>query len=219
MEVQLDAWKRSLRNGNRRVGWKIGINAVGAQQQLGITSPVVGFLTTATTLDDGGSCPIAAGGSYMVEAEVALRLGRDVAPDAAEETAFGAIEAIAPAMEIVDFSRSKDGIAEILGHNIFHAGVVFGRWLDPSLEFEPSALEPLLLRNGNVGRKSEPALAPRSYGSVLSVVAARLADCGERLRKGDRVISGSYNQPLPVSPGDSVRAEFGRLGRVAITFS
>jgi 2-keto-4-pentenoate hydratase len=39
---------------------------------------------------------------------------------------------------------------------------------------------------------------------------------GERLRAGDRVITGSVVQ-LQVAPGDEVIADFGTLGRVGVT--
>src|SRR5262245_15926304 len=61
MEVQLARWRAVLARGGVRVGWKIGVNEPALQRRLGLTGPVVGHLTLATTLVPGEAHSLAGG--------------------------------------------------------------------------------------------------------------------------------------------------------------
>ena len=63
-------------------------------------------------------------------------------------------------------------------------------------------------------------LVPEHPGELLVFVAGFLEAFGEELRAGDLVLSGSYlGSALPVQPGSSVRAHFGLLGDVEVSFA
>ena len=47
---------------------------------------------------------------------------------------------------------------------------------------------------------------------MVEAVAARLADAGEELRPGDRIITGVLAPPHEASPGDTVRLELDARG-------
>jgi 2-keto-4-pentenoate hydratase len=48
-------------------------------------------------------------------------------------------------------------------------------------------------------------------------VAATLARYGECLETGDWLILGTLVRPIPVHAGDVIEADFGPIGRVAVT--
>ena len=50
-------------------------------------------------------------------------------------------------------------------------------------------------------------------------LAERLATVGQRIRKGDVVLSGSFIRPLEAPPGSRIDADFGPFGHVAIAFA
>jgi 2-keto-4-pentenoate hydratase len=52
----------------------------------------------------------------------------------------------------------------------------------------------------------------------LTWIAEDLRSCGHRLRAGELVTTGTTTAPVPVGPGDEVRAAFGELGEVAFRF-
>jgi 2-oxo-hept-3-ene-1,7-dioate hydratase len=52
----------------------------------------------------------------------------------------------------------------------------------------------------------------------VALVADTLADHGERLRPGDRILSGAFTRPLPVAAGDRVAGVVEPLGRVEVRF-
>jgi 2-keto-4-pentenoate hydratase len=50
-------------------------------------------------------------------------------------------------------------------------------------------------------------------------MGGRLAAAGERLRAGDRIITGVIAPPAPVEAGDRVRLELESLGAVELAFA
>jgi hypothetical protein len=173
-----------------RVGWKLGI---GERERLG--GIAVGHLTSATVLPPGAVFH-AEGGDLRADAEIAVRMGAD-----------GAVEGYATALELVDLAGPQDAYRAI-AENVFHRAVAFGPWLDDL----PVQLVGALAINGDVRRS-----CPAGLDLQERVDEARrvLEAAGERLRPGDKVITGNIVQ-VPVAPGDRVEAEIGPLGKVAL---
>ncbi len=216
MKAQLDRLTQATAAGVPRIGWKIGINDHARQQQLGIDGPVVGVLDGERTFRSGEACGLAPGALAAAEAEVAVWLKRDVRNDESADRARTAIAAMAPAIELVDYQRPRGSLAEILAHSIFHFAVVFGEEQPFTWERVPEGSWPQLLRNGTPVADRDPALVPDDLGEIVRHVARLLAQHGERLRAGDRVICGSFVQPQPVEAGDQIAVDFGPLGWVEV---
>jgi 2-keto-4-pentenoate hydratase len=65
-------------------------------------------------------------------------------------------------------------------------------------------------------RERASSASSRDYAEAVRSVAALLGAMGERLRAGDRLITGAVVQ-VPVAPGDEVVADLGTLGRSQLT--
>jgi hypothetical protein len=174
-----------------RVGWKYGS---GEREQIG-GDHVVGHVTSATTLADGD---VYRGGGEKLQAdvEVAVEIG-----DGGEPARY------AVALEICDIAGDLS-VEELVVANDYHRAVAFGRF---AAKLPPGA-EGALHVNGE-----QRAAAPASEHVDARVAAVErvLRSVGERLRAGDRVITGLIAN-TPVQPGDEVVAELGALGRVGL---
>jgi 2-keto-4-pentenoate hydratase len=53
---------------------------------------------------------------------------------------------------------------------------------------------------------------------ALTWVANELASYAGGLRAGDLVITGTCVEPVPITPGERLRVDFGRLGAIAAAF-
>ncbi len=62
----------------------------------------------------------------------------------------------------------------------------------------------------------DPAAPTGDVAEVVRLTAELLAACGERLRPGEIVITGSVVPPVPLAPGQRLRAELHPLGAVAV---
>jgi 2-keto-4-pentenoate hydratase len=203
MRDQVASRRRTLDAGARPLGWKVGFNIPEIQERLGIDRPVAGYLSTAGFVEAGGTWPIAGGERVAAEPEVAV----EIAPDG------GSIAALLPALEIVDPPDLDLPLERILARNVFHRGVVFG----PRVEVEA----PGAARVARNGEQLEAVAAERTAApleAMVEVIGSRVADAGERLQPGDRIITGAITPPLPVVPGERVRLELENLGSVELSF-
>jgi len=202
VEAQLSAWRAALEGGAERVGWKLG---TGDRERIG-PGPVVGHLTSATQLVPGGVFDAAGASALHADAEVALTLARDVPPgDAADD----AIARYGVALELVDLGGSDDP-EQIVASNVFHRAFALGSLDRPPPV--PASVTARLLVNGDVRGE---AAAAHDQAELVQAVAEVLGAVGERLRAGDRLITGSVVQ-VPVQPGDEVVADMRGLGRVRV---
>jgi 2-keto-4-pentenoate hydratase len=193
-----------LAQGAEPIGWKVGFNVPATQERLGIDGPVAGFLTTDTLLEDGATWSIEDDGEVIVESEVALEVGSD----------GRSIAALFPALELADQPDLDLEIEQILAGNVFHRAVAFG----PRVETrEPGAAR--ILVNGAEQHTVPAEETVERLRAMVEAVARRLADAGEELRPGDRIITGIIAPPHEAKPGDTVRLELDALGGVGLRFS
>jgi hypothetical protein len=171
--------------------------AIPADGSDGNDAIAVGHLTSTTTLENGGT--YAGGGQNLyADVEVAVEIG-----------AAGEISSYGVALE---FCNLADGgtSEEVVAKNDYHRAVAFG----PFVEELPAQLEAVLFVNGE-RRSAAPAPTPTEIADRVAAVNRVLEAVGERLRPGDRVITGLIVNG-PVSPGDEVVAELVPLGCVQL---
>jgi 2-keto-4-pentenoate hydratase len=217
MAAQLQALDEHLALGMPRLGWKVAINDPAMQRRLGLDGWVTGFLRGDRVFRSTDTYAIADGAMVLIEAEIAIRVGCEVPPDASVADGEAAIAAIAPAIELVDYARPMTGLATMLGHSVFHDAVVFGDERPPVVGSVAGPLAgPTVRCRGETVRVSDPALDPGPLGALVARVAAFLGAHGAALLAGDRIISGTFTQPLPVVTGDDVEVDFGALGGVSL---
>ena len=212
LEAQLELRREALERGAQAVGWKIGLNDPAVQERLGLSEPVIGFLTSETAVSPGATVSLTGARRPALEAEIAIELRRDVEPGAAPDAALGAIESLGPALELIDPEPPFDEIEGIVAGNVFHRAVAFG---PTRQDVALSGVEATVLVNG------EPrgsAAARVDLAGTIGLVADLLGACGERLRAGQRIIAGALFAAVRVEPGDFVEAGFGPLGELGLRF-
>ena len=188
-----------LAAGAEHLGWKVGFGSPAGMAALGIDRPLVGFLTSDRLLASGAAVSLAGWTRPLFEAEVAVRLGEDLGPDATAADALSAVDGWATAIELADLDRAPDDIEEILAGNVYHRHVLLGE-LGPDRAGPDFAVN----RNGvEVTRTSDPEELVGELGWVLSTTASTLAAAGGALRAGDVVITGSVIAPVPVAAGET----------------
>ena len=216
MAVQVAALRAALAAGMPRAGWKIGLNFPEVQKRLGLDGSAVGWLDGRHILSSGSPYTAAAGAKLHIEAEVCLRLGVDVSASATPAQARAAIAAVAPALELVDYALSWDGIEAIVGHSMFHAATVLGGFAPLADWPELGTSLPLVSIAEEEVARARGDLVPVDLGAVVVRAASCLAGVGESLRGGDLLLSGSYTNPLRAPRNALVTASFGPLGSVSI---
>ena len=209
-----------LQAGAKVVGWKVGFGAPAAMQKLRIAAPLVGFILDRGMLAPGAAVSLAGWQKPVAEPEIAVRIGRDVPPDADDATARAAIAALGPAIEVADADGPMDDVEAVLACDIFQRHVIIGP-ADPSRA--GARLDGL---RGHVNRSGQRTDAPTDLeantGALVSIVrhvAATTAHFADGLRAGHFIIAGSVVPPLFVAPGESLSFELAPVGAVSVEFT
>ena len=217
MRRQLQTWRNTVANHQQRLGWKTGFTLPADQQRLNLPSAMVGFLSRERCYRSGEHYRAPPGALLLVEPEVALQMGADVAAGASAEQARAAIAAYTAALELVDTTRSVDDDMEaILAGNLFHEGVVLAPSRLPARDYRREHLIISLRINGREVRTLEPARVPGDFSAIVIAVANTLAAHGEQLQQGDWIITGAATQPAAVAVGDEIEVDMGVLGKLVL---
>jgi 2-keto-4-pentenoate hydratase len=217
--TQLVTWRETLSGGAGRTGWKLGLGSPELMEKLGIPAPLVGFLTSRTTLPSGASVSLEGTVKPGIEPEVSLNIGRDLPPDADRDSLRRGIDSLSVALEFVDLDRALDEVETVAAENIFHRGVVFGL---PSRGESPTTildnLQVQILANGATVRAAEKGPDFEQMVDLVAHVNGTLSVFGEHLKAGDRIIAGTLTPIYSPSRGERVQVAITGLGEIEINF-
>jgi 2-keto-4-pentenoate hydratase len=220
MAAQLERRRALLAEGAEPLGWKVGFGSPQMLERFQIPAPVVGFLTSASLVEPDSAYSLAGWTKPVVEPEIAVHIGRDLAPGADRGETQAAIAALAPALELADVDRPFEDLEAILGENIFQRGVVLGPSDPAGAGGDASSITARVLKDGEeVDATDDPQAFAGDVVDVVRHVAGYLAVFGERLRAGEVVITGSVVPAVPVTPGERIELDLPPLGRVGVSFA
>jgi 2-oxo-3-hexenedioate decarboxylase len=215
--VQALSVARRQTRGEKRAGYKMGLTSRAKMQQVGVSEVIWGRLTDAMRVEEGGELSRARYVHPRAEPEIAFIMRRPLEGRVTAAEALAAVEAVSPAIEIID-SRYKDfrfALPDVIADNSSSSGFLLGAWHRPDTDVANLGL--LVEVDGQVVQVgSSAAILGHPLRSL--VAAARLvAAAGERLEPGDIVLAGGATAAHPLSPGQYVRAEFEAIGSVSFT--
>ncbi|WP_298746456.1 fumarylacetoacetate hydrolase family protein [uncultured Brevundimonas sp.] len=215
--VQAMSIQRRIDRGERLVGIKMGLTSLAKMAQMGVSDVVWGRLTDAMTVRNGDVVDLAGLIHPRVEPEVAFLMKHALSGPATREEALAAIEAVCPALEIIDsrYENFRFDLADVIADNASSARYVLGEWRAPTLEVADRlmtmSIDGLTVRTGS---------SSDILGHPLDSLAAgaRLVEqSGLRLEPGWIVLAGGATAAEPLSPGRTIRLDVEGLGSVQFT--
>jgi 2-keto-4-pentenoate hydratase len=209
------------------VGRKIGATSEAVQRQLGVDQPDFGYLLSDMDVSDGATgTPISMRTLLQprVEAEVAFRLAKDIAPadeaDITIEAVRDAVEVALPSLEIVDSRIAEwqigftDTVADNASSGLFVVGTD-GRALD---DIEPRDVVMSLTINGEERSAGTGAACLGDPLEALRWLAVQAHRFGDPLKAGQLVLSGALGPFVPFAPGDEVVASISGFAPLHVVF-
>ena len=217
--VQFELLKRRRAHGDVHVGWKVGLTSRAMQLQQGVHEPCLGHLVDAGHVSSPAMFRFDDLMAPGFENELCIRLGAPLDGGATAEAARVAVDAIAPAIEVVEKRGvfNADLPLAFAGNAQQHAFVT-GDFVPLAGDVDPAAIEVEVIVNG---RSQECALGAEVLGSPINSVvwlARKLASFGHGLHPGDLIMSGSFTRQYAIAKDDRIRAVFGGLGAVEVEF-
>jgi len=216
-EIQRASIARRIGRGETTIGIKLGFTSRAKMIQMGVDSLIWGWLTDSMLEEDGGRVALDRFIHPRVEPEVCFLTSRDIDRPLTALEAGGYLEAVAPAMEIID-SRYRDfkfTLEDVVADNCSSAGLVIGPW---SRRFDS-------LRNAGVamrvnGRLVQAGSTAAILGDPLRsiVQASRLiAQNGLSLPAGSLIMAGAATAAHALEPKVHVHCVVSGLGSTEFT--
>ena len=207
--------------GAAAVGYKIGLTTRRMQEMCGIDSPIAGVVLADRVYASGAVLKASTFRRLGVEFEIAVRLGRDLAADGRApglEDVAAAVDAVGPAMEIVD-DRAADyaglDVLSLIADNSWQAGVVLGDFVRPWPDL--AGVEGVVSVDGKVADHGFGRDVLGHPFHSVAWLAGHLGEQGSVLRAGDIVMTGSLVTTRFPDRASAFRFEAAGLGAVELT--
>jgi len=219
--VQLGVLGRALQGGETHAGWKIGLSAEAIRAMYNVKDPAFGYLLASRHFPSGHSFRGADMRKPAIEAELCFTFKQDVrGPGVTREQILLALDAVAPAFEIVDLRGNMAADLPLgVADNVAQWAYVTAVQVQPyPRHLELGEVTVTVTRNGETVMQGRGVEVIDNQLASLAWLANQLAAYGAWLTAGQCVMTGSFTKPLPVTPGERWEASFSSVGSVSTTF-
>lgn len=217
--IQLGILRRRIALGERHAGWKVGLTAAAMRAQMKVHEPCFGFLLASGNVASGHAFRYRDLIAPGVENELCLTFGATLrGPGVTFAQARAAIGAVAPALEVIE--TRGDFAADLpltMADNAQQKAFVTGA---------PCVLGANDLSQARVSVYIDDVLRDQASGAevmgnpinAIVWLANKLAEFGQAIEAGQRVISGSFTRQYRLAAPARVRSVFEPFGTVEAQF-
>jgi 2-oxo-3-hexenedioate decarboxylase len=219
--IQAAILARKLARGRKVVGLKAGLTSLAKMRQMGVTSPVFGWMTDDYAVPHGGEVKTAELIHPKVEPEIAFVLKKPLrGPGCHIAAVLEATDFVLPGIEVID-SRYKDfkfDLKSVVADNTSATKFVVGG--------VPVAVGAVDLRTvGIVMEKNGEPVAFGAGAAVLGHPATAIAELanhlgryGQEIPAGTLILSGGITEAVPVRAGDHICLHVQGMGSTSLRF-
>jgi 2-oxo-hept-3-ene-1,7-dioate hydratase len=218
--ISTEVINRKIAAGAKLIGHKVGLTSKAMQRSSQIDEPDYGHLLDSMMIADGARMAHENFCLPRVEVELAFILGKTLrGPGVGLPDVLRATECVVPAIEIVD-ARLQDPrkIFDTVADNGAAAGIVIGGRPVGPLDLDLRWVGGIMYRNAEI---EETGLAAGVLGHPalgVSWLANKLGQHGVALEPGHLILAGSFTRVVFARKGDTLHADFGQLGGIAVQF-
>jgi 2-oxo-hept-3-ene-1,7-dioate hydratase len=218
--ISTEVNNRKIAAGAKLIGHKVGLTSKAMQRSSQINEPDFGYLLDDMMIADGASIAHENFCLPRVEVELAFVLGKPLrGPGIGLTDVLRATEYVVPALEIVD-ARLQDPrkIFDTVSDNGAAAGIVVGgRPVGPT-EVDLRWVGGIMYRNAEIEETGVAAGVLGHPALGVAWLANKLGQHGVSLEAGHLVLAGSFTRVVFARKGDTLHADFGELGGIAVQF-
>ncbi len=219
--IQDEIRRRKEARGNKTAGLKCGLTSFAKMKQMGVETPVFGFVSDYMSRPDGGDIKISELIHPKVEAEICIVTKAPLkGPGCHVAAVMAAVDFVLPAVEVID-SRYRDfkfDLKSVIADNTSSSRFVIGgrpRDLD---ELDLRTLGVVLEINGEIKTMAAGAAVMGHPLAAVAMLANHLGARGQEIPAGTFVMTGGVTEAVAVKAGDSVNVRFQDIGSVSMRF-
>src|SRR5712671_604611 len=212
--------QHKIKGGAKLIGHKVGLTSKAMQRSSQIDEPDYGHLLDYMMIPDGSKIAHATYCRPRVEIELAFILGRQLkGPGIGLPEVLRATEYVVPAIEIVD-ARLQDPrkIFDTVADNGAGAGIVIGGRPVGPMDVDLRFVGGIMYRNSEIEETGVAAGVLGHPALGVAWLANKLGSHGVSLEPGHIVLAGSFTRVVFAQKGDTLHADFGPLGGIAVQF-
>jgi 2-oxo-3-hexenedioate decarboxylase len=213
--------QRKIARGEKVVGLKLGLTSHAKMKQMGVETPVYGFLMDTFVAQDAAAIPMAELLHPKVEPEIAFFIKDAIrGPGCNIGTVLAATAFVMPAIEVID-SRFKDfkfDLVSVVADNTSATRFIVGGKATPVENLDLATLGVVLEKNGKVELVGAGAAVVGNPATAVAMLANHLAATGEEIPAGSIILSGGITEALAVKAGDDIALHVQGLGMVSTRF-
>ena len=213
---------RHLQRGARVIGLKAGLTSHAKMKQMGVETPVFGFLVDEYSVLEGAEVKVSELIHPKVEPEIAFVLKHALrGPGCHIGAVLAATDFVLPGIEVID-SRYRDfkfDLKSVVADNTSAARfVVGGQPLRPS-EVDLRTVGVVLEKNGEPVALGAGAAVLGHPAAAIAMLANHLGARGQEIPAGSVILSGGITEAVAVAAGDNVCLRVQGMGSVSLRFA
>ncbi len=210
-----------LKGSEEQAGWKIGFTSPAVRAHFNSDVPVFGYLLASRGYTSGLSFSFGEMIAPSIESELCFTLAKPLkGPGVTAVQVRDALAAVAPAFEILE--ARGDMAADLplgIADDVLQWAWVTGPEVRPyPKELVPGEVRAQITRSGVTVEDVLGKNVIDNQHESIAWLANELAKHGAGLKTGQRILSGSFHKPIPISRGDRWEARFSGLGAAAARF-
>jgi 2-oxo-3-hexenedioate decarboxylase len=219
--IQDELRRRKVARGQRVIGLKAGLTSHAKMKQMGVSTPVFGFMTDDYAVPDGGECKVSELIHPKVEPEIAFVTKTELrGPGCHIGTVLAATDFVMPGIEVID-SRYRDfkfDLKSVVADNTSAARFVVGGQPMSVNDCDLRTIGVVMEKNGIPVAFGAGAAVMGHPAAAIAALANLLAERGECIPAGTLILSGGITEAVAVQAGDNVTLRVQGMGSTSIRF-
>lgn len=213
---------RKIARGNQVVGLKMGLTSRAKMKQMGVETPVYGFLVDYFSVPEGDTIDTNVLIHPKIEPEIAFITKRELrGPGCHIGAVLAATECVLPAIEIID-SRYRDfkfDLKSVIADNTSSSRFVIGGNALNVSGLDLRNLGVVIEKNGHVVATGAGAAVLGHPAASVAMLANMLGARGQSIPAGTLILTGGITEAIAVTAGDHINVRFQHLGNVGVNFA
>ncbi|WP_103863552.1 2-oxo-hept-4-ene-1,7-dioate hydratase [Aquimarina sp. I32.4] len=223
-----EEWMRlKQKEGQKVIGYKIGLTSKVMQVAMAIDEPDYGTLLDSMHFDHGCEIKVSEFSDPRIEVEIAFVLKKPLfGKNLTVTDVINATDYVVPALELIaartyrvhpDTGYTRT-IRDTIADNAANAAIILG-----NKKIKPTAVDlrwiSALLYKNNVIEESGVAAAVLDHPARgVAWLAQKYANHNIALEPGQIILAGSFTRPVKVNAGDTIVADYNELGTIECKF-
>jgi 2-oxo-3-hexenedioate decarboxylase len=221
-DIQWALRQRRLKAGCRLTGLKMGLTSRAKMKQMGVESPIYGFLLDEHYAAADSEILLSELIHPRIEPEIALVSSRDLrGPGCTIAHALAAIDFVVPALEVIDsrYTNFKFDLPSVVADNASSSRYLIGGTARNVAELDLRTLGVVVDKNGEGISFGAGAAVLGHPAWSLAMLANLLAEREQFIPAGSFVMTGGITEAIAIASGDRFTARLQGLGTLSVRFT